>query len=566
MRFENMFARYTLVTVLCLIATGCTEHTATQVATPVAPETKAAAKNSAPSSAMASASATAAQPAISWFSGSVEAAFAAARAQNKPVFLYWGANWCPPCHELKATVFSRPDFIEKLKLFIPVHLDGDDPGAQKWGDRFGVTGYPTVLVLGADQRELARISGGMDLAQYAQVLDSVLGDVRPVSTILAALKSAGARPLSRDDCHRLAYYGWDLTDEVSSRFSTLSQTLSQAAARCPTDTAADRARLILAAAGLAADGEAEALTAGKAPDPKLVQLIGQVGAILREPILASSIADAAAGLDEAFFQAVARTTPEDAPAWNQRYGAVMDAAAIDPRFSVADHLYFVYSKLVATKALDPKHRIPAALAAQAQRRIDATLAEKLDENTRASVVNAALNILDLLGDDDRAYAITRAQLAQSKSPYYYMLDLASLDEKHGHIDSAVNWLAKAYAQSQGAATRFQWGTDYVLGLIRMKPADDAAIRTAGLSVLGELDGPDRIYRRTRARLTKLDHALSKWNADGHHAATIAALRQRMDGICSRIPRTDPAHATCRGFLARTDAARTDTARTDAART
>ena len=94
MRFENMFARYTLVTVLCLIATGCTEHTATQVATSVAPETKAAAKNSAPSSAMASASATAAQPAISWFSGSVEAAFAAARAQNKPVFLYctWTAT------------------------------------------------------------------------------------------------------------------------------------------------------------------------------------------------------------------------------------------------------------------------------------------------------------------------------------------------------------------------------------------------------------------------------------------------------------------------------------------
>ena len=564
-----MFSRYTLVTVLCLIATGCTEHTATSpaapavqsAATPSAQAAKAAAKASAPDSAIASTSAIAAQPAIGWFSGSVEAAFAAARAQHKPVFLYWGANWCPPCHELKATVFSRPDFIEKLKLFIPVYLDGDDPGAQKWGDRFGVSGYPTVLVLRADRSELARISGGMDLAQYAEVLDSVLGDVRPVSTILATSKSGGARALSRDDCHRLAYYGWDLTDEVSSRFSTLAQTLSQAASRCPADAAADRARLILAAASLAADGEAEALAAGKVPDQKLVQLIGQVDAILRKPSLASGMADATAGLDEAFFQAVARVAPQDASAWNQRYAAVMDAAAIDPRFSVADHLYFLYSKLVAAKALDPKHRIPADLSAQAQRRINATLAGKLDDHTRASVVNAALNILELLGDDDRAYAITRAQLAQSKSPYYYMLDLASLDEKHGHIDSAVNWLAKAYAQSQGAATRFQWGTDYVLGLIRMKPADDAAIRTAGLSVLGELDGPDRLYRRTRARLTKLDHALSKWNADGNHAATIGALRRRMDGICSRIPSTDPASATCRGFLARPDSPTTGATRT-----
>ncbi len=206
---------------------------------------------------------------------------------------------------------------------------------------------------------------------------------------------------------------------------------------------------------------------------------------------------------------------------------------------------------MAIKALDPQHKIPVELSASVQPRIDATLAGKLDEHTRASVVNAATNILDLIGADDRAYAITREEMARSKSPYYYMLDLAALDEKHGHLDNAVNWLAQAYAQSQGTATRFQWGTDYVTGLIRMKPADDAAIRTAGLSVLGELDGPDRIYRRTRIRLERLDHALSKWNANGAHSATIAVLRQRVDDICGRIPQADAAHATCRDFLAKT---------------
>jgi thiol-disulfide isomerase/thioredoxin len=463
------------------------------------------------------------------------------------VFLYWGAQWCPPCHELKATVFSRPDVIEKLKLFIPVYLDGDDPGAQKWGDRFGVSGYPTVLVLRADQGELARISGGLDLAQYSEVLDTVLGDVRPVSTILALLKS-GARPLARDDCHRLAYYGWDLTDEVEARFSALAATLAEAAVRCPRGTETDKARLTVTAASLAADGEAGGLAAGKAPGQRLIRLIGQVDGILMTPILAMSIADALGGLDESFFQAVARTRRDDVAVWEQRYASVMDTAATDPRFSVADHLYFLDSKLTAMKALDPQHKIAAQLVVQAHQHIDAALAGKLDEHARASVVNAALNILDLLGEDDRAYAITREQMAQSKSPYYYMLDLASLDEKHGHPDSAVNWLAQAYAQSQGAATRFQWGTDYLMGLIRMKPADEASIRAAGLEVLGELAGPDRIYRRTRVRLQWLDHALEKWNANGHHAATIAALRQRMEGICSQIPRTDPANATCRGFL------------------
>ncbi len=497
----------------------------------------------------------AAEPAIAWYGGSVESAFAAARAQRKPVFLYWGAKWCPPCHELKATVFSRPDFIEKLKLFVPVYLDGDDPGAQKWGDKFGVSGYPTVLVLRADQSELARLSGGMDLSQYAQILDTVLGDVRPVSSILVTLKSGGTGPLSHDDCRRLAYYGWDLSDEVSSQFAALAQTLSQAAARCA-DSGSDRARLILAAASLSADGQAEALAAGKAPDHRLDRLISQVDGILKNAANAGDLADAVGGLDESFFQAVAKVAPNDAAGWRERFAAVMDQAATDARFSAADHLYFVYAKLVATKTLSPQHKIPVELATQAHQQIDAALAGKLDEHARASVVNAALNILDAVGDDDRAYAITREQLAQSKSPYYYMLDLASLDEKHGHIDTAVDWLAKAYAQSQGAATRFQWGTDYLMGLIRMKPTDDARIRAVGLSVLGELDGPDRIYRRSRVRLERLDHVLSKWNAKGAHHATIAALRQRMDAICAQIPHGDAAQATCRGFLNRPGSAKT----------
>ncbi len=181
----------------------------------------------------------------------------------------------------------------------------------------------------------------------------------------------------------------------------------------------------------------------------------------------------------------------------------------------------------------------------------------MDEHTRASVVNAALNILDLVGDDDRAYAIAREQMAQSKSPYYYMLDLASLDEKHGHIDSALNWLAQAYAQSQGAANPVPVGHRLS---VRTDP-DEAHRRCghsrgAGLAVLGELDGPDRIYRRTRTRLERLDHTLAKWNAKGAHAATITALKQRMDGICGQIPRTDPCQCHLPGIPGQIRDART----------
>ena len=503
------------------------------------------AMGSGPASAPVAAAAPEPVDRIEWYAGSVESAFEKAKADNKPVFLYWGAGWCPPCHELQASVFSRPDFAEKLKLFIPVHLDGDDPGAQKWGDAFGVSGYPTVLVLKADRTELARISGGLDLSQYAEVLDVVLGDVRPISAVLASVRQGAT---TKDDCHRLAYYEWSATDEVKTQAGALAEALVRAGEGCGEDGGADRIRLNVMAADLAARAQADALKAGAAPDALLAQQVRRLDELLQDPAFSLKAADVLGGLPESFFEAVVKVQPDRAQAWRGRYATTMESAAQDARFSVADHLYMLYAKLRAERALDPQRRLSPDVVGDVQKRIEATLARPLDEHTRSSAVNAALNIEDLLGDDDRAYAIVQSQMARSKSPWYYMLDLADLDEKHGKVDSAVGWLAKAYAQAEGPATRFQWGTEYVLGLVRMKPADDARIREAGLSVLGELDGPDRIYRRTRVRLEKLDQALAGWNHGGAHAQAVAALRTRMQGICDRLPAGDPARGACTGFL------------------
>ena len=86
-------------------------------------------RKAAPPAAVDLASVHADTPGIAWFKGDVDAAFKSARAANKPVLLYWGAQWCPPCKQLKSAVFSRPDFIEKSKLFVAVYLDGDLPDA-----------------------------------------------------------------------------------------------------------------------------------------------------------------------------------------------------------------------------------------------------------------------------------------------------------------------------------------------------------------------------------------------------------------------------------------------------
>jgi thiol-disulfide isomerase/thioredoxin/5'-deoxynucleotidase YfbR-like HD superfamily hydrolase len=491
-----------------------------------------------------------APPGIAWFAGGVDAAFARATAEDKPVLLFWGAEWCPYCQDLKAHVFPRRDFREKLELFVPVYLDGDDGGAQKWGEEFGVAGYPTVLVLAADRTELARIAGGMDASVYSETLDLVLGDVRPLEEILASLAS-GATALSRDDCRRLAYNGWGLDDSATANSREIGAALADAAERCPGDARLERARLTaIAAAYTSRAGATEGDEAeGHTTPARLAALVHDVHEILADADLAVSIADALQYLGEEFFTAAERLEPERTAELRKRWYAAMDAVASDARYTEGDRLAAMRAKLSAAKALSANGTIPAELGAEARQRMEEALARVPEGPARAGLVNAAVNLLITLDDPARAYSIAEQAMSTAQTPYYYMADLAVLAEKMGRTEAAIDWFERAYRESQGPATRFQWGTNYVRGLIRLRPEDEAAIRAAAVAVLGELEGPDRIYRRTRARLDSLEASLRDWSTGGAHDEAIAAIRDRMSDICAGIPLAEQAALqSCRGFL------------------
>ena len=142
-----------------------------------------------------------------------------------------------------------------------------------------------------------------------------------------------------------------------------------------------------------------------------------------------------------------------------------------------------------------------------------------------------------------------AELDRSRTPYYFMLDLAELARKAGREQEAVDWLARAYDGAQGQATRFQWGYNYVLGLLEMTPDDTVRIEQAGLAVLGELAvAPDAFYQRTRMRLEQLSVRLLEWNTDAARARVIERLRHRTDEICRGLPAGDDGRRNCERFL------------------
>jgi predicted small lipoprotein YifL len=90
---------YRLVIISCalLALAGCGRKT------PATPEP-------APPAAAASGAADHPPEGIDWFDGELDAPFAAAKAADNPLVLSWGAEWCPPCAPIKATIFNQREF------------------------------------------------------------------------------------------------------------------------------------------------------------------------------------------------------------------------------------------------------------------------------------------------------------------------------------------------------------------------------------------------------------------------------------------------------------------------
>ena len=97
----------------------------------------------------------------------VKAAFTQAKAENKDVLIdFTGSDWCGWCIKLNEEVFDKPAFKEQApKDFVLVKLDFPrnkqlPEAVQKqnaaWAEKLNVQGFPTIVLLDADQRPYAR--------------------------------------------------------------------------------------------------------------------------------------------------------------------------------------------------------------------------------------------------------------------------------------------------------------------------------------------------------------------------------------------------------------------------
>ena len=472
----------------------------------------------------------------------VDAAFALAKAETKPVFVYWGAKWCPPCNQVKATLFNRQDFIERSRAFVPVYVDGDSPGAQKIGARFNVSGYPTMLLFSPQGTELTRLPGEVDGQRYTELLTLGMNAQRPVKEVLAMVKAGGAG-LTPNDWRLLAYYSFDTDQQQVVPKDGVSALLKELAKACPADQTEVATRLQLKA--LAAVDDKAPARPDAAAQARLVKLLADAPA-------------ARAHMDVIAYYATDITRALSAKGTPQRtellaaFNETLKRFEADTTLSRADRFTALAARVDLAKIDAPKDtiaKLPDTLLAEVREASARADREITDGYERQAVITSVAHLLTDVGLVAESDTMLKASLAKSHSPYYLMLALASNAKKRGDKVDALHWYEESFDKSEGPATRLQWGAGYLNALVELAPQDEARIEKAARQLFTEAATlPDAFYERSGRSLQKVGSKLQGWNKGGAHAAAIQRLQAQLDGVCAALPPSDPVRASCGKLL------------------
>jgi thioredoxin-related protein len=481
-----------------------------------------------------SASAAAQTPStnITWLtaaaSADVDRAFIQARAEKKPVLLYWGATWCPPCNQLKATFFNRQDFAQAARGFVAVHVDGDRPGAQKLGSRFKVSGYPTVVLFSPTGDEITRLPGEADPERMMAVLQLGLSGGRAVKDVLADARAG--RPLPAGAWRMLAFYSWDTDQGGLVAEADLPDLLAELARKAPPAEADLSTRLWLKAVAASDDGKGL-----KADDA----LRARVSAVLADPAATRRHADVLSNNAPEMLRALSADGSADRAPLTAAFASALQRLERDPTLSRGDRVTALIGRIQLARLGQPKDavkvEIPVGLITEVRAHVQRDDREITDGYERQAVITAgayALAQAGLWADSD---TLLQANLAKSHSPYYLMSQLGGNARKQGRTGDALRWYGEAFAKSEGPATRLQWGAGYLGALVDLAPQDTTRIEQTAAQLITEAGrDPGAFSGRSARVLARMGRKLTQWGADGPRAAALQRLQGQLDGLCAQV--------------------------------
>ena len=77
-------------------------------------------------------------------------------------------TWCGPCKVMDEWVYTADGVVEAAQSVVSVKVDGDERLDLK--ERFGVTGFPTMILLDADGEEVGRAAGYVNVVDMTEFM------------------------------------------------------------------------------------------------------------------------------------------------------------------------------------------------------------------------------------------------------------------------------------------------------------------------------------------------------------------------------------------------------------
>ncbi len=476
-----------------------------------------------------------------WFEGTVEAAYAKAKAEKKPILLYWGAVWCPPCNELKNEVFAKPRFAELMAPMLAVYLDGDSFDAQSWAEKLKVSGYPTVLVLDSSGKEVWRLSTTTTIGEFETALTSALAAGRNINEVM---DRALAEKASDDDWRMLAYYSWGDVDELKLKGQGLLQARRELALKAPAKLKTERA--LLAAAFLEACGNAAQDAKTKAEVAPYVKDA--------EPMLALIFADDStikASRSTLLYMAaeiIGWGFPDHNASRDKATSQWLAAAEVirnDSSFSIDTRTWTWNPALTLFRLDHPDGPVPPELAQSITKAVATADQEAKTPYERHAAISGAADLLRQIGDYPGARQLLDKELAVTDTPWYYQSVYASVERTAGDKQAALAWSAKARQSVKGRASRLQWIVEDLAMTAKLGTPATETPRLEGL--VKEyydmaLSLPDGFKGRNSLRAKKVADNLKPWLERG----TIKKLVSTYAGRCHKDAK---AHGNCHEHFA-----------------
>jgi len=431
-----------------------------------------------------------------WWKGSIEDAFKESKATKKPLFIYWGAQWCPPCNELRAEVFSRQEFPAQISPFIPLAIDGDSDDAQKWGERLGTVGYPTMLIVAPGDKVKMKIVGSVSWSAFVDEIK----------------KSNNKKKPSRETND----------EDTATAFAKLNRTR--------TASVTESARLATIVLIGAPDAPTKLADKIRQNWSGLFSLISatpegrhQGEFLLRE------------GVQTLSWIVKSDTSPDLRRERVMAWSSALDKLEKDAGETLSSKVKMTAARcellhVDALSGLDP---------VMLRGTVDDLVAKVLatsDSYLIKSLIPSLADAYASLGDQKAALDLLEANIAKTDTPWYFYNHMAWIVGHSGDKNGAVLWSEKAAKAATGNSTKIQVLANY------MKTVSESTVPDKSLRVASSLketltlavNSPDAFYNRNKKSLAKVaDFAKDIIKRDRALRADIKSLKAKCPGLADK---------------------------------